>query len=149
MNNMGGLLKLFYIDADDFVSLEEGEDDLYELTLDNGAVIHEIHFTEDTGKISETEEETDNGTIYNFETSVRIPGFIASNSDLMGALKHKRIMILGMDSNENFILAGSPGSYFKTGIASTTGEASPDPNSKRLNITASFAEGVKFIESPL
>lgn len=149
MNNMGGLLRLFYIDAEDFVSLDEGENDLFDLTLDNGALINEINFTQDTGKLSETEEETDNGIMYNVEVSCRIPGFIASNSALMGDLRQKRIMILGMDSNEKFILAGSPGSYFKVGIASTTGEASPDPNSKRLTMTASLPEDVKFIESPL
>jgi hypothetical protein len=149
MYNMGGLLKLYYIDADDFVSLEEAGNYLFDLTLDNGAIINEINFTQDTGKLSETEEETDHGIMYNVEVSCRIPGFIASNSALMGDLRQKRIMILGMDSNENFILAGSPGSYFKIGIASTTGEGSPDPNSKRLTITASLPDGVKFIESPL
>lgn len=148
MNNMGGLNKLYYIDADDFVSIALGEDSLYDLTLDNGATVHEIEFTQDTGKISETEEETDHGTQYNFEATCRIPAFAVSGAALMGDLRHKKVMILGLDSNDNYILAGCPGSYFNVSISNTTGGAQPDPNSRSLKIAATLTDSVKFIESP-
>jgi hypothetical protein len=148
MDNMGGLRKLYYIDADDFVSLEEGQNDLYDLTLDNEAVINEIDFTHDTGKISESEENSDQGTIYNFETSCRIPKCGPDNTNLMEDLRQKRILILGEDNNENLWLAGAPGSYFNVSINSTTGEASPDPNNRQLKISAALMAAVIFIESP-
>lgn len=145
---MGGLLKLYYIDSDDFVSLEIGQESLYELTLADGAVIHEIEFTQDTGKLSETEDDTDNGIQYNVEIKCRIPGFGVSGNNLLGDLRQKKIMILAEDSNENFILAGSPGAYFSVNISGATGEAQVEPNSRILTLTASLAESVKFIESP-
>lgn len=145
---MGGLLKLYYIDSVDFVSLETGQDSLYDLTLEAGATINEIEFTQDTGKLAETEEDTDNGIQYNVEISCRIPGFVASNSNLMGDLRHKKIMLLGEDANLNYILVGSPGAYFSTNVSATTGESQPEANSKTLRLSASLAEGVKFIESP-
>ena len=148
MNNMGGLLKLYYIDSADFVSLEEGQDSLYDLTLEAGATITEIEFTQDTGKLAETEEDTDNGIQYNVEISCRIPGFVASNSNLMGDLRHKKIFLLCEDANGNYILVGSPGAYFSAGVSATTGEAQSEANSKTLRLSASLAEGVKFIESP-
>ena len=148
MDNMGGLRKLYYIDADDFVSLELGENDLYDLTLENGAEINEIEFTQDTGKISETEDETDDGTVYNFETSCRIPKCGPDNKDLLGDLKQKRLLILGEDNNEQFWLTGAPGSYFNINTNSGTGEATPDTNSRQLKISAALMTGSVFIESP-
>jgi len=145
---MGGLLKLYYIDADDFVSLETGQDSLYELSLAAGAVISEIKFTQDTGRLSETEEDTDNGIQYNIDITCRIPGFDVSSSNLMGDLRQKKIMILVEDSNENFILVGSPGAYFGVNVSGTTGEAQQEAHSRSLRLSASLAEGVKFIESP-
>lgn len=149
MNNMGGLLKLYYIDAEDFILLETGQDSLYELTLAAGAVIHEIEFTQDTGRLAETEEDTDNGIQYNVEISCRIPKFNLSSGNLMGDLRQKKILIVAEDSNENFILVGSPGSYFTAGVTGGTGEAQVEANSRTLRLSASLAEGVKFIESPL
>jgi proline racemase len=148
MDNMGGLLKLYFIDADDFVSLEEDGEELYDLTLDNGATIHEISFTEDTGKISETEETTDNGIAYNFEAVCRIPACGPGNSDPLGDLRDKKLLILGEDSNNNFWLAGSPGSYFSIALSSTTGQAPQEPNARQLRISATLAEGAVFINSP-
>lgn len=149
MDNMGGLRKLYYIDADDFVSLEPGENDLSILTLENGATINEIEFTDGTGKISEAEENSDHGTVYNFEVSCRIPKCGPDNRNLMGDLRQKRILILGEDNNENFWLAGAPGSYFNININSGTGEVAPDPNNRQLKISAALMTGSVFIESPL
>jgi hypothetical protein len=148
MDNMGGLRKLYYIDADDFVSLEQGEDDLYDLILEEESDINEIEFTQDTGKISENEEESDNGIIYNFEVSCRIPKCGPDNSNLFGEIREKRILILGIDNNENYWLAGSPGSYFKINISSSTGEVSQDMNARQLKISAPLTTGSVFITSP-
>ena len=148
MDNMGGLRKLYYIDADDFVSLEMGENDLYELTLENGALINEITFAEGTGKISETDEISDNGSAYNFETTCRIPKCDADNKDTLGEIRYKRLIILGEDNNGNFWLAGAPGSYFNTALNSSTGEGTPDLNARQLKISAGLMTGSVFIESP-
>jgi hypothetical protein len=149
MDNMGGLRKLYYIDAEDFISLEEGENDLFELTLENGAVLSEIAFTEETGKISESEEDGDNGIVYNFETSCRIPKCGPDNTDLLGALRQKKILILAQDNNENFWLSGAPGTYFNINVNSDAGQAIQDPNARHLKISAALMEGSVFIESPL
>lgn len=148
MDNMGGLRKLYYIDADDFVSLEMGENDLYELTLENAAPITEIKFTDGTGKISEVPDETDNGSAYNFEASCRIPKCGVDNNDPLGDARHKRILILGEDNNDMLWLAGAPGTYFNININSTTGEGTPDMNSRQLKISAGLMTGSVFIESP-
>jgi predicted nucleic acid-binding protein len=148
MDNMGGLLKLYYVDGDDFVSLEPGEDDLLLLTLAGGAVINEIEFTAETGKISEVSDETDNGTVYNFEVSCRIAKCGPANTNLMGELRLKRIIILAQDDNDNFWLAGAPGSYFKIITTSDTGVLTSDFNSRQLKISASLVTESVFIESP-
>ena len=140
MDNMGGLRKLYYIDADDFISLVKAENDLYTLTLENGAVIKEIKFTDGTGKISETDEISDNGSVYNFETSCRIPKYGPDNKDLLGDLQYKKLLILGEDNNENFWLAGAPGSYFKI--------STEDLNNRQLKISAALMAGVVFIVNP-
>jgi hypothetical protein len=147
MDNMGGLRKLYYIDADDFISLEPGEDDLSELTLEDGADIHEIEFTAETGKISEVEDETDNGTQYNFEILCSIPKCGPGNSDLFGALRKKRILLMCEDDNENVWLTGAPGSYFKILTNSDTGTSIADLNSRQLKISASLMTGSVFIDA--
>lgn len=148
MNNMGGLVGLWQIDANDFVSLEEGENSIYDLTLDNGATPEKIDFTHDTGKISETEEDTDNGTVYNFETTCSIPKCGPDNAGLAEELRNKRILILGEDQNGNFWLAGSPGSYFKVTTNSNTGESTQDKNSRQLKISSALPTPCVFITSP-
>lgn len=154
MNNMGGIRKLYYIDADDFVSLVEGENELHTLTLDEEAVLNDLKFTHDTGKISQNEEETDNGTVYNFETSCRIPKCGPAKTSLLKSLSRKRLFILAEDNNENFWLAGcdgpaySSGTYFRVNINSTSGEGTQDTNSMQLNISAQLTSPCVFIKSP-
>jgi DNA-binding beta-propeller fold protein YncE len=145
MDNMGGLNRLYYIDADDFVSLVKGIDDLYTLTLDQGKAPHEIVFTQDTGKISETESDNDNGVIYNYEASVKVPKCSVDNNDLLGEYRQKKLLILGEDNNENLWLTGDPGSYFDIGIINDTGTNSQDMNGSTLKISASLAKGSVFI----
>lgn len=145
---MGGLRELYFIDADEFISLEMGENDLYEIALENGAAITAIEFTAGTGKISESDEISDNGSVYNFETSCRIPKCEPGNKDPLGDLRHKRLLILGIDNNDNYWLAGSPGSYFNITINSTSGEGTPDTNARQLKISAGLMAGCVFIESP-
>jgi hypothetical protein len=147
MDNMGGLQQLSIIDAADFVSLVAGENDLYTLTLDNGAVVTEIEFAAETGKISESEETADNGSVYNFEASCRIPKCAPGNADLLGDLKNKRIMVLGKDNNENLWLTGAPGSYFRISLSSDTGQGTPDINSRLLKISAELMTGSVFINT--
>jgi hypothetical protein len=148
MDNMGGLLKLYYIDADDFSSLEPANDDLSTLILASEAEINEIEFSQDTGKVSETEEISDNGSIYNFEVSCRIPKCGPDNSDPLGDLKSKRLLILCQDNNDNFWLTGIPGSYFNISMNSSTGGTSADINSRQLKISAALMIDSKFIVSP-
>jgi hypothetical protein len=148
MDNMGGLQKLYYIDADDFISLTPDGNNLNTLVLENGSTINEIEFTQETGKISESEDISDNGSIYNFEVSCSIPKCGPDNYDLMGDMKQKKILILGIDDNENIWLAGSPGSYFNITTNSNTGTAAADLNSRQLKISASLMQSSVFIVSP-
>jgi hypothetical protein len=148
MDNMGGLRKLWYIDADDFVSLVPGENDLSVLTLENGAKITEIEFSEDTGQISESGEIDDSGLIYNFEASCRIPKCGPDNINLFGDLRLKKLLIIGEDNNGNFWLTGSPGTYFNIIIKSDTGTLAADPNAIQLKLAAGLPEESVFIESP-
>jgi hypothetical protein len=145
MDNMGGLQQLSIIDAADFVSLVEGENDLYTLTLENEAVVTEIEFTAETGKISESEEIVDNGSVYKYEASCRIPKCAPGNTDPLGDLKNKRILILGRDNNDNLWLTGAPGSYFNISLSGYTGQATPDMNSRLLKISAELMTGSVFI----
>ena len=148
MDNMGGLRKLYYIDADDFVSLTPDVNNLNTLVLENGAVINEEEFTQGTGKISELPDETDHGTIFNFEVTCRIPKCGPDNTNLLGDLRQKRILILGEDNNNNLWLAGAPGSYFNITTPGTTGEETADLNSRQLKISAALMTGSVFIASP-
>jgi hypothetical protein len=148
MDNMGGLLKLYYIDADDVVSLTPSNNNLNTLLLKNGAVISEIEFTPETGKISETEDISDNGSIYNFEAACTIPKCSPDNIDIFGDLRQKRLLILAIDSNENIWLTGRPWSYFNITTSSNTGTTAADLNSRQLKISAPLMIGSVFIESP-
>lgn len=145
MNNMGGLRKLWYIDAEDFVSLVAGAGNLYTLTLVAGTTPEEIEFTMGTGRISEQEDITDNGILYNFETSCRIPKCGPDNTDPLDGNRQKKLLILGEDENENLWLAGSPGSYFNISLTSGTGENQAEMNSRQLRISAGLPEGCVFI----
>ena len=149
MDNMGSLRRLYYIDAADYISRVKGQDDLYTITLKNGAVITEIEFIQGTGKISESEEAADNGSIYNFEASCRIAKCQASNLSPLGDLAQKKLLILGEDNNDNFWLAGTPGSYFNINMSSTTGETPQDMNGRQLKISAPLMSGSIFVVSPL
>jgi hypothetical protein len=145
MNNIGGLLKLYYIDADDYVDAEEGTDGIYDLMLATGSAPIEISFTEDTGRISETEQDTDHGIQYNYEISCRIPKLQEDNRELLGDLRRKKLLILAQDGNENWWLTGRPGVYFKIDISKDTGANTQDRNNQELKISASLAEGSVFV----
>lgn len=148
MDNMGSLQKLYYIDSADFVSLVEGENNLSTLTLQAGVTIEEIEFTQETGKISESQEETDHGLLYNFEVSCTIPKCGPDNINPFGDLRQKKILILGEDSNENLWLAGAPGSYFSITSSGTSGQVAADLNSRQLKIIAALMNSSVFILSP-
>jgi hypothetical protein len=148
MDNMGGLRKLYFIDADDFVSLDPAENNLFKLTLTEGAVLTEIKFSQDTGKISESEDESDHGTIYNYEASCIIPKCVPDNKTPFGNSKEKKLLLLGIDDNENIWLTGAPGSYFKINQSGSTGTAAADLNSRQLKISAALMTGSVFIVSP-
>jgi hypothetical protein len=148
MENMGGLRKLYYIDADDFDHLIPADDDLFELGLKGGSTIEEIEFTPETGKVSESEEESDNGTIYNYEASCSIPKCGPGNINPLDDLKHKRIMIVAEDNNENFWLTGAPGSYFNILSSGSTGQVTSDLNARQLKISGALSNGSIFISTP-
>lgn len=146
MDNMGGLLKLFIIDADDYVSLADDDaDNVFDQTLSSGAEPYELEFTEDTGKISEAEEETDNGIAYSFEASCRVPKLGPADKVLFNELRQKRIMIMALDSNGNWWLTGAPGTYFKFTVGKDTGAASAEMNGTSIKISAVLAQGSCFI----
>jgi hypothetical protein len=148
MDNMGGLRKLYYIDADDFISLTPGGNNLNTLVLETGAGINEIGFTAETGTISESEDISDNGSIYTFEVSCTIPKCGPDNLNLLGDLRQKRLLIIGIDDNENIWLAGAPGSYFNITTISNTGILAADLNSRQLKISAPLMLSSVFISSP-
>lgn len=148
MDNMGGLRKLYFIDSADFVSLEPFLQGLFWLVLIEGAEIIEIPFTDGTGKISEIKENSDNGTVYNFEVSCIIPMCNIANIDIFDGIDEKRLLILGEDNNGRFWLTGSPGSYFIITTNSSTGEAPANLNSRLLKISAALMSSSVFILSP-
>jgi hypothetical protein len=69
---MGGLTRLYIIDAEYYESLEIESEYLYNLVFGSGWEAERISFMQDTGRIAQTEEETDNGTLYNVDISFRI-----------------------------------------------------------------------------
>jgi hypothetical protein len=148
MDNMGGLRKLYYIDADDFISLTPDGSNLNTLVLETGAGINEIEFTAETGTISESEDISDNGSIYTFEVSCSIPKCGPDNLNLLGDLRQKRLLIIGIDDNENIWLGGAPGSYFNITTVSNTGILAADLNSRQLKISAPLMLSSVFISSP-
>lgn len=145
MDNMGGINKLYLIDADYFSSLNEDSGDVWNLLLDSGVEIDEIEFTEDTGRLSETEEETDNGVVFNYEVSVLVPKVGPGDSSRFAALRHKKLMVLVQDNNDQWWLTGAPGSYFKFTIVNATGTAAADRNGSTLTISASLPTGSIFV----
>jgi hypothetical protein len=146
MDNMGGLNQLSFIDADDVVSLQLDEDNVYNLILEGGKAPHEIAFTEDTGKLSENENNTDeNGVFYSFEASCRVPNCSESNSDIIGEYRKKKLLILGKDNNERLWLAGYPGSYFDFNLSSDTGGSNQEVNGRTIKISASLPNKSVFI----
>jgi hypothetical protein len=145
MNNMGGFNRLYYIDADNFSALSLNGNGLYDLTLDEGKSPVEIAFTPGSGKLSESEAPGDQGTLYNFEVSCKVPKCGNDNRDLLGAYRKKKILILAEDENENLWLAGDPGSYFDINVTGDTGAGQADYNGRGLKISASLAKGSVFI----
>jgi hypothetical protein len=145
---MGGLRKLYYIDSDDFSSVTLIDDNLYVLSLEGEAEINEIEFSADSGKISETSEMSDNGLIYNFEASCRIPKCGPENINLFGELRLRQLLILAEDNNGNFWLSGAPGTYFTIMLSSDTGQNTQDLNARQLKITAGLMDSSVFVQSP-
>jgi hypothetical protein len=145
MDNMGGLRKLFLIDAEYFVSLTEASGNLYTLVLDENVIISEIEFSSDSGKISETEELTDNGLLFNYETTCKVPKCGPVDAEVYVVKRQKKLLVLAEDNNGNFWLTGFPGSYFNMTISSDTGASAQDLNSRQLKISASLSNPSVFI----
>jgi len=149
MDNMGGLRKLYYIDSEDFISIAAAGENLFTLSLEEDATIEEIEFSEDSGRISESSEISDNGLIYNFEISCRIPKIAPENIALFGNLRLKLILLIAEDNNGNFWLTGAPGTYFNIIINSDTGQNTQDINSRLLKITAALMDSSVFVQDPV
>jgi hypothetical protein len=147
MNNMGGLTRLYVVDADYYDSIELKSENLYDIIFGSGYEMERISFIEDTGKISQTEEETDNGTLYNIEVSFIIAAAGPANADPLKGLRNKKIILLAYDSNDQIWLAGQPGSYFNVTVNSTTGTAAMERNSRSVKITAQLSISAVFIDT--
>jgi hypothetical protein len=147
MNNMGGICKLYYIDAEDFSSMSTAESGLTVLALEQGKSAQEISFTEDTGRISESEEQTENGTAYNIDIACRIPACDNSNKDPFSGKRNKKLLFIAEDSNGNLWLTGAPGSYFNISVSSDTGGNTQDMNGRSVKISASLASGSVFLSA--
>lgn len=145
---MGGINKLFLIDADYFSALDEDSGFVYDLLLDSGVEMNEIEFTEDTGRVSETEEETDNGVVFNYEVAVLITKVSPGDSRRFSSLRDKKLLVLVRDNNDLWWLTGAPGSYFKITISAATGTAAAERNGSTLTISASLPTGSVFINEP-
>ncbi len=145
MDNMGGISKLFLIDADYFSALNEDSGYVWDLLLDSGVEINEIEFTEDTGYVSEIEEDTDNGVLFKYECSVLVPKVGPGDSSKFASLRHKKLLLLVCDNNDQWWLTGAPGSYFSFDIINSTGKAASDRNGSTLTITAQLPAGSIFV----
>jgi hypothetical protein len=95
--------------------------------------------------MSEVENDSDNGIIYNYEASVRVPKCTVDNNDLLGEYRQKKLLILGKDNNEKLLLTGDPGSYFEINQVNDTGTNSQDMNGRTLKISASLSKKSVFI----
>jgi hypothetical protein len=148
MDNMGGLRKLYYIDASYYITHQLAESNLYSLSLDEKVTVNEIAFTQETGKISEVEEITDNALAYNYEVTCTVPKCAPETVDLFLGLRLKQLLMIAEDNNGNFWLTGAPGSYFNISITNDTGANTQDRNSKQLKISASLPTPSVFIIDP-
>lgn len=145
MDNMGGISRLYLVDANYFSALGADSGFIYDLLLDSGVEMNEIEFTEDTGRVSETEEETDNGVVFNYEVTVLVPKVSPGDSRRFSSLRDKKLLVLVRDNNDLWWLTGSPGAYFKITISSSTGTAAAERNGSTLTISASLPTGSVFI----
>jgi hypothetical protein len=147
MDNMGGLSKLYLVYADNISSLVANQNGRFDLTLSEGAEMQEIYFIPDTGKLNETEEDTDNGIIYNFQATCKIAKCTPADTLIFDTMRKKKLIIVANDSNDNIWLAGFMGSYFDITVGKDTGADSQDLNHKILTISAKLPYPSVFITS--
>lgn len=140
MDNMGGVSKLYVIDADDIAYFGPAVEDIYTLGLAAIDSAYEIPISNEGAGFSETEEDTDNGFIYNFEVTARIPK--VTQGDMLGieAIRQKSLCIGITDMNGQNWLFGYPGSYFSIIHSKDSGQAAADLNHAKLKISAGYTE---------
>lgn len=144
MDNMGGLIKLYYLEEGDWTGFSKGSNNLYTLALAAGKSLKEIEFSQDTGKISENEEDTDDGILYRYECSCRIPK-CTEDQDPFDGCRQKRLLIIGLDNNDKIWLTGFPGSFFEITSSGSTGADPQDMNARTLKIAAALPAPSVFL----
>lgn len=147
MDNMGGLTRLYFVDAEYYGSMTRVSDYLYNLLLGSGYELEEIVFIEDSGSISQSETETENGTLYNIKVTCKVARVEPGNADPLKGIRSKKLMLIAYDSDGNIWLAGAPGTYFNVDMGSSTGTNSADLKHRILELTASLSTSMVFIGS--
>jgi len=153
MDNAGGILKLWWVDSQYYNGLVESDTGgLPRLDLDYCA-INEISFTDDGGSLSVTDSEDDNGTSFSSNIVLRIPKVSESNisaiATVKDALKSRRVLLIILDNNLQYLTLGGSGSYFNVTRLHEHGAVMADLNHTKLQISGDLDQGPAFIDPML
>lgn len=146
MDNIGGIRRLWALNPDSYVSNSIGEDGVHTLSLVNEPDTDAIDISDETGRLTLQEQETDGGTIYGFEFVGRLPGAQANAyADLKAILERKQI-IIAEDNNGVFWCAGVgasiAGAYFSLVKTRNTGTIIQDLHSVSIQVSAQLPSPV-------
>jgi hypothetical protein len=150
MNNAGGILRLWWVDALNYEGLSD--DELPVLRLTAGAKLHNIAFAEDGGSLAIQETEDDNGPMYSVSITLKIPKISQANQDSLidvkWALRTSRVVLVVEDANEQSSVLGAPGAWWRITPSSDTGTVAADLNHTKLQISADLDQDQIFIADP-
>jgi hypothetical protein len=150
MNNAGGILRLWWVDALNYEGLSD--DALPVLQLTSGTELNRISFAEDGGSLAISETEDDNGPMFSVSIALKIPKISQANQDSLAdvkwALRTSRVVLVAEDANEQYSVLGAGGAWWRVTPSSDTGTVAADLNHTKLQISAELDQDQIFIADP-
>lgn len=141
-DNMGGLIKIWAVPASDF--LMNGTDVSFS-SQDN---IYEMYCSPDSMDFTENSEITPAGTHYNTTINGFIPQDNVALEEALAYIQPRKWVVIFMDGNENYKLAGSAFEPLRVNIELNTGKETANRAGCEIQFYGKTKARAVFINKP-
>ena len=147
-DNMGGVVKIWARPESNVNSIELDTDNVYNLNLDTTDNIYAIYCSHESISFNEPEKDSDAGKYYEPELSAVIPKDTPSIQAALDYLKDRKWLLVYLDNNEYYKLAGEINSPLEFTSKFVTGKETQSLNHHSITFFGKTLNKSLFINNP-